>query len=95
MEFISFNKELYAQHSSPNIIRVITSRRMRWMGHITYMRDRKGAYRVLVGRPDGKRPLGRPRLRWEDIKMNHQKMDGEIGLIMLGIGTGGGCLRTE
>ena len=69
MEFISFNKELYAQYSSPNIIQVITSRRI-WIGHITCKRDRKGAYRVLVGRPEGKRPLGRPRLRWEDIKMD-------------------------
>jgi len=46
---------------------------MRWMGHVTYMRDRKGAYRVLVGRPDGKRLLGRPRLRWKDIEMDLQE----------------------
>jgi hypothetical protein len=49
-----------------SIIRVIKSRRLRWVGHVGSMGDRRGACRVLVGRPDGKRPLGRPKCRWED-----------------------------
>jgi hypothetical protein len=65
------NEELNDLYSSPNIIRVIKPRRMRWAGHVARMRERRGAYRILVGRPEGRRPLGRPRLRWEDnIKMN-------------------------
>jgi hypothetical protein len=64
------NKELYALYSSPNIIRVIKSRRLRWAGHVTRMGERRGVYRVLVGKPEGRRPLGRPRCKWEDnIKM--------------------------
>jgi hypothetical protein len=65
------NDELHSLHSSPNIIRVIKSRRMRWAGHVAHMREGRGVYRVLVGRPKGKRPLEKPRLRWEDnIKMD-------------------------
>jgi hypothetical protein len=65
------NKELYALHSSPNIIRVIKSKRLRWTGHVARMGERRGAYRALVGKPDGRRPLERPRRRWEDnIKMD-------------------------
>jgi hypothetical protein len=60
------NKELYALYSSPNIIRVIKSRRMRWARHVARMGERRGAYRALVGKPEGRRPLGRPRHRWED-----------------------------
>jgi hypothetical protein len=56
------NEELYDLHSSPNIIRVIKSRRMRWAEHVARMGEGRGAYRILVGRPEGKRPLGRPRL---------------------------------
>ena len=56
---------------SLNIVRVIKSRRMRWAGHVALMGERRGVYRVLVGKPEGKRPLGRPRRRWEDnIKMD-------------------------
>ena len=51
---------------SPNIVRVIKSRRIRWAGHVAHMREKRGVYRVLVGKPEGKRPLGRPRSRWED-----------------------------
>ena len=52
-------------------MRVIESRRMRWAGHVAYMGEGRGVYRVLVGKPEGKRPLGRPRLRWEDnIRMD-------------------------
>jgi len=66
---------------------------MRWTGHVARMGERRGAYRVLVGKPVGKRPLGRPRCRWEDnIKMDLQEegMGEWTGLIWLGIGTGGG-----
>jgi hypothetical protein len=60
------NDELQNLYSSPNIVRVIKSRRMRCAGHVARMGEGRGAYRVLVGRPEGKRPLGRPRRRWED-----------------------------
>jgi hypothetical protein len=63
--------ELHNLYSSPDIVRVIKSRRMRWVGHVARMKEGRGVYRVLVGRPEGKRPLGRPRCRWEDkIKMD-------------------------
>jgi len=62
-------------YSSPNTVRVIKSRRMRWAGYVTRMGERGCVYRVLVGKPEGKRPLGRPRHRWEDnIKMNLQEV---------------------
>jgi hypothetical protein len=65
------NDELHDLYSPPNIVRVIKSRRMRWAGHVARMGEGRGAYRVLVGSPEGKRPLGRPRRRWEDnIKMD-------------------------
>ncbi|KAJ4440065.1 hypothetical protein ANN_08196 [Periplaneta americana] len=65
------NAELHALYSSPDIIRNIKSRRLRWAGHVARMSKSRNAYRVLVGRPEGKRPLGRPRRRWEDnIKMD-------------------------
>ncbi|KAJ4444123.1 hypothetical protein ANN_05912 [Periplaneta americana] len=64
------NTELHALYSSPDIIRNIKSRRLRWAGHVARMGESRNAYRVLVGRPKGKRPLGRPRRRWEDIKMD-------------------------
>jgi hypothetical protein len=63
--------ELRNLYSSPNIVRVIKSRRMRWAGHVARMGEGRGVYRFLAGRPEGKRPLGRPRRRWEDnIKMD-------------------------
>jgi len=56
---------------SPNIVRVIKSRRMRWAGHVAHMGEGRGVYRVLVGKPEGRRPLGRPRRGWEDnIRMD-------------------------
>jgi hypothetical protein len=71
------NTELHSLYSSPNIVRVIRSRRMRGAGHVARMGEGRGTYRVLVGRPEGKRLLGRPRSRWED----NIKMDlGEIGI---------------
>jgi hypothetical protein len=71
------NDKLHDQYSSPNIVRVIKSRRMRWAGHVARMGEGRGAYRILVGRPEGRIPLGRPRRRWED----NIKMDlGEIGI---------------
>jgi hypothetical protein len=59
----------------PNIIRVIKSRRLRWAGHVARMGEGRGAYRILVGRPEGRRPLGRPRRRWEyNIKIDLQEV---------------------
>jgi len=67
------NEELNDLYSSPNIVRVIKSRRMRWGGHVARMGEERGAYRVLVGKPEGKRPLGRPRRRWVyNIRMDLQ-----------------------
>jgi hypothetical protein len=62
-------------YSSLNIVRVIKSRRMRLVGQVACMRDGRGVYRVLVGRHEGKRPLGRPRCSWEDdIKMDLREL---------------------
>ena len=60
------NAELHALYSSPNIISNLKSRRLRWARHVARMEQSRNAYRVLVGKPEGKRPLGRPRRRWED-----------------------------
>jgi hypothetical protein len=60
------NDELHSLSSSPNIVRMIKSRRMRWAGHVARMGEGRGVYRVLAGRPEVKRPLGRPRRWWED-----------------------------
>ena len=69
------NEELNGLYSSPNIVRVIKSRRMRWAGHVARMGEERGAYRVLVGKPGGKRSLGRPRRRWVDnIRMDLQEV---------------------
>jgi hypothetical protein len=69
------NEELNGLYSSPNIVRVIKSRRIRWVEHVACMRERRGAYWVLVGKPGGRRPLGRPRHRWEgNIKMDLQEV---------------------
>jgi hypothetical protein len=71
------NDELHSLYSSPNIVRVIISRRMRWAGHVACMGEGRGVYSVSIGRPEGKSPLGRPRRRWQDnIKMNLK----EIGI---------------
>jgi hypothetical protein len=69
------NEELNALCCSPNIIRVIKSRRMRWAGNVARMGERRGVYRALVRIHEGKRPLGRPRRRWEDnIKMDLEEV---------------------
>jgi len=65
------NEELNNLYSSPNIVRVIKSTRMRWAGHVARMGEGRGVYRVLVGKPEGRRPLGRPRRKWE----NNIRMD--------------------
>jgi hypothetical protein len=65
------NEELHNLYSSPSIIRIIKSRRMRWAEHVSRMGEKRNVYRLLVGKPEGKRPLGRPRCRWIDnIKMD-------------------------
>jgi hypothetical protein len=69
------NEELNVLYASPNIVQVIKSRKIRWVGHVVRMGERRCVSRVLVGKPEGKRPLGRPRCRREDnIKMDLQKV---------------------
>ena len=83
-------------YSLPNIVRVVKSRRLRWSGHMACMGEGRGVHRVLVGKPEGKRSLGRPRRRWEEIlRWIFRKWEGEgveTGLSWLRIGTGGGHL---
>jgi hypothetical protein len=70
------NEELHDLYSSPSIIRIIKSRKMRWAGQVARMGEKRSAYRLLVGTPEGKKPLGRPRRRWVD----NIRMDlGEVG----------------
>jgi hypothetical protein len=67
------NEEIHDLHSSPDIVRVIKSRTMGWAGHVSRMGERRGIYKVFVGKPEGKRPFGRSRRRREDnIKINLQ-----------------------
>jgi hypothetical protein len=73
------NEELRDLYSSQSIIRIIKSRRMRWAGHVVRTGEKRNAYRLLVGEPEGRRPVGRPRRRWG----NNIKMD------LLEIGWGG------
>jgi len=69
------NEELNDLYSSPNIVRVIKSRSMRWAGPVAHMGEERGVYRVLLGKPEGKRPLGRPRRRWVDnIRVDLQEV---------------------
>jgi hypothetical protein len=69
------NEELNNLHSSPNIVQFIKAKIMRWAGHVARMGEKRGVYRVLVGKPERKRQLGRPRRRWEDnIKMDFQEV---------------------
>jgi hypothetical protein len=63
----SHNEELNNRYSSPNIVRVIKSSTLRWTGHVARMGEGRGVYKVMVGKPEGRRPLGRPRRRWRII----------------------------
>ena len=74
------NEELSDLYSLPNIVRVVKSRRMRWAGHVSRIGEGRGVHRILVGKPERKRPLGRPRRRWENyIKMDLQEVGGGCG----------------
>ena len=89
------NEELSDLYSLPNIVRVVKSRRMRWAGLVARMGQGRGVHRVLVGKPEGKRPLGRPRRRWGIIlRWIFRKWEGVVrtGWSWLRIGTGGGHL---
>jgi hypothetical protein len=65
------NDELYSLYRSPNVVRVLKSIKLRWAGHVARMEEGRSAFKILSGKPTGKRPLGRPRRRWENnIRMN-------------------------
>jgi hypothetical protein len=89
-----YNEELHNLYFSSNIIRMIKSRRMRWAGHVVGMGEKRNVCRILVGKPEGKRQLGRPRRRWVDSIKIHLRGDGMVwtGSIWLRIGTSGGLL---
>jgi hypothetical protein len=66
-----YNEELHNLHSSPRVIRMIMPRRMRWVGHVAQMGEKRNKYRIFMGKPEGKKPLGRPQRKWVDnIKMD-------------------------
>jgi hypothetical protein len=74
---VSLKNKFHSLYSSPNTVMAIKSRRMRWAGHVARVGEERGVYRALIGRPEGKRPLGRPRRRWEfNIKLDLK----EIGI---------------
>jgi hypothetical protein len=74
------NEELNDMYCLPNIVRVVKSGSMRWAGHVVRMGEERGVHRVLIGKPEGQRTLGRPRLRWEDnIKIDLQEVRGGRG----------------
>jgi hypothetical protein len=78
--FYPCNEELGDLYSLPNIVRLVKSRRMRWAEHLMRMEEGRDVHRVLVGKPEGKKPLGKPRRRWEDnIKTHLQKVGGGCG----------------
>jgi hypothetical protein len=81
---ITHNEELYALYVSPNVTRLIKSGRLRWAEHVARMGERKGACGVLTGKPEGRRPLGRPRRRWEtDIGTALREV--ELGMDWIGL----------
>jgi hypothetical protein len=84
------NDELHIFYSSQNIIRQIKSRRMRWAGRVACMGEERKVYKVLVGKPEGKIPLGRPKCRWEDVTRMDLRETGRGDVDW--IGTGGGLL---
>jgi hypothetical protein len=89
------NEELNDLYSLPTIVRLVKSRRMRWAWHVARMGEERGVHRVLVGKPEVKRPLGRPRRIWEDnIRGMFRKLEEVVGTgcSWLRIGTGGGRL---
>jgi hypothetical protein len=89
------NEVLHKLYSSPDIFRQVKSRRMRWAEHAARMGEESKLYKVLVGKPEGKRPLGRPRRRWEDgIRMDLREIGLGVwnGFNWLRTGTGGGLL---
>jgi hypothetical protein len=90
------SEELHNLYSSPDIIMQIKSRQMRWAGHVACMGEERKLYKVLVGKSEGKRPLGKPRRSWQDgIRMDLREtgLGGLwIGFVWLTIGTGGGLL---
>jgi hypothetical protein len=73
------NNKLHGLYSSPNVVKVIKPRRMKWAGHVALVGEERGVYRILVGRPEGTRPLGRPWCRWED----------NINMVLMEIGIDG------
>jgi hypothetical protein len=82
------NEELYNLYGSPSISRVIKSWRMMWVGHVVHMVGMRNAYKILVGKSEGRRPLGRPRCRWEDnIRLDFREIGWEVW-----IGTSDGSL---
>jgi hypothetical protein len=90
------NGELHNLYSSPDSIRHLKSRKKRWAEHVAHVGEGRNVYRVLVGKPEGKRPLGRPRCRWDGIKMDLTEIGcggrGCSGFTWLRIGTVGGFL---
>jgi hypothetical protein len=89
------SEELHNLYSSPDIIRQIKSRQIRWAGHVARMGEDRKVYKVLVGKPEGKRPLGRPRHRWEDgIRVDLREIDWGVWISFewLRIGTSGELL---
>jgi hypothetical protein len=92
------NDELHSLYFSPNIVRVIKLRKMMWAGHVARMGEGRGVYSVLVGSPEGKRPLGRPRRRWKDnnkLDLREVGIDGPNWIRLAEVGSSGGLLRTR
>ena len=83
------NEDLYSLYRSPNIARVIKSRRLNWAGHVARMEEGRSAFKILTSKPTGKRPLGRPRRRWEDnIRMDLKKWVSIRGIRLIPLRTG-------